>query len=384
MVDTSQQIFEFRGVDKFYFAEVTKDDATGYETATPIHIPVQKIGKSTDSASEAHYYDNKAMIVVNSESADTITLTIAPPALDKLAQLIGKSFDPTTGMMVDSPRQNKYYAITYRTKGTDGGYRYVSRLKGQFNIPEETYQTENDGTDTNNTQITFTGIYTEHEFAKGVYDGSNWSPAGVKGIVVDARYGLADVSNFFTAIQTPDSVQVNPEPHGDIPVTGVSVVPTAGSVTVGQTLALTASVAPADATNKAVTWSSSSDSIATVSDDGVVTGVAEGDATITVTTEDGGFTATCDVTVEAATVAVTGVSVSPTSDSITVGETLTLTATVAPDNATNKTVTWSTSEATVATVEDGVVTGVAEGDATITVTTEDGGFTATCDVTVTS
>ena len=380
---TSQQIFEFRGVDKFYFAEVTQDDADGYTTGTPVHIPVQEIGKSTDSASEAHYYDNKAMIVVNSESADTITLTIAPPALDKLAQLIGKSFDPTTGMMVDSPRQNKYYAITYRTKGTDGGYRYVSRLKGQFNIPEETYQTENDGTDTNNTQITFTGIYTEHEFAKGVYDGSNWSPAGVKGIVVDARYGLADVSNFFNAIQTPDSVQVNPEPHGDIPVTGVSVVPTAGSVTVGQTLTITASVAPADATNKAVTWSSSSDSIATV-EDGVVTGVAEGDATITVTTEDGGFTATCDVTVEAATVAVTGVSVSPTSDSITIGEDLTLTATVEPENATNKTVTWSSSEATVATVEDGVVTGVSAGNATITVTTEDGGFTATCDVTVTS
>ena len=381
---TSQQIFEFRGVDKFYFAEVTQDDADGYVTGTPVHIPVQEIGKSTDSASEAHYYDNKAMIVVNSESADTITLTIAPPSLDKLAQLIGKSFDATTGMLVDSPRQNKYYAIMYRTKGTDGGYRYVSRLKGQFNIPEETFQTENDGTDTNNTQITFTGIYTEHEFAKGVYDGSNWSPAGVKGIVVDARYGLADVSNFFDAIQTPDSIQVNPEPHTDIPVTGVSVTPTAGSVTVGQTLTLTASVAPADATNKAVTWSSSSDSIATVSDEGVVTGVAEGDATITVTTEDGGFTATCNVTVEAATVAVTGVTVSPTSDSITVEETLTLTATVAPENATNQTVTWSSSDDSIATVEDGVVTGVAAGNATITVTTEDGGFTATCDVTVTS
>lgn len=383
MADTSQQIFEFRGVDKFYFAEVTKDDATGYETATPIHIPVQEIGKSTDSASEAHYYDNKAMIVVNSESADTITLTIAPPALDKLAQLIGKSFDATTGMMVDSPRQNKYYAITYRTKGTDGGYRYVARLKGQFNIPEETYQTENDGTDTNNTQITFTGIYTEYEFNKGVYDGTQWSKAGAKGIVVDARYGLADVSTFFDAIQTPDSIQVAPEPTGDIPVTGVTVAPTTGSVTVGEQLTLTATVAPSDATNKAVTWSSSDDTIATVTD-GVVTGVAAGDATITVTTVDGSFTATCGVTVEAATVAVTGVTVSPTSDSIAVSETLTLTATVAPENATNKAVTWSTSEATVATVEDGVVTGVSAGTATITVTTVDGNFTDNCEVTVTS
>ena len=384
MADT-QQIFEFRGVDKFHFAEVVKDDSTGYVTTTPIHIPVQEIGKSTDSSSEAHYYDNKAMIVVNSESADTITLTIAPPALETLAKLIGKSFDPTTGMMVDSPRQNKYFAISYRTKGTDGGYRYVTRLKGQFNIPEETNATENDGTDTNNTQITFTGIYTEHEFAKGVYNGENWEAAGAKGIVVDARYGLADVSNFFDAIQTPDSIQVAPDPHIDVPVTGVTMSPTTGSVAIGETLALTATVAPEDATNKAVTWTSSDESVAIVSDEGVVTGVAAGNAVITVTTTDGGFTATCSLEVTAATVAVTGVTVSPTSDTIAVAETLTLTATVAPENATDKSVTWSSSDDTIATVSDaGVVTGVAAGNATITVTTTDGSFTATCAIEVTS
>lgn len=380
MADTSQQIFEFRGVDKFYFAEVTKDDATGYETSTPIHIPVQEVGKSTDSASEAHYYDNKAMIVVNSESADTIVLTIAPPALDKLAKLTGKSFDETTGMMVDSPRQNKYFAITYRTKGTDGGYRYVTRLKGQFNIPEETYQTEDDGTDTNNTQITFTGIYTEYEFNKGVYDGTQWQKAGAKGIVVDARYGLADVSTFFDSIQTPDSVEI-----AGVRVTGVSVAPTSESIAVSETLTLTATVAPADATNKAVTWSSSDDTIATVSDAGVVTGVAAGTATITVTTVDGSFTATSAVTVEAAIVAVTGVTVSPETDTIAVSETITLTATVAPENATNKAVTWSSSDDTIATVSDaGVVTGVAAGTATITVTTVDGSFTDTSEITVTA
>ena len=382
---TSQQIFEFRGVDKFYFAEVTQDDANGYAGGTPVHIPVQEIGKSTDSSSEAHYYDNKAMIVVNSESADTITLTIAPPALNTLAQLIGKSFDATTGMMVDSPRQNKYYAIMYRTKGTDGGYRYVSRLKGQFNIPEETYATENDGTDTNNTQITYTGIYTEYEFNKGVFDGENWSKAGAKGIVVDARYGLADVSSFFEAVQTPDSIEIAPDPHHDVPVTGVTVSPTTGSINVGETLTLTAIVAPEDATDTSVTWGTSDDGVATVSDSGVVTGVAAGNATITVTTTDGSFTATCAVEVTASTVAVTGVTVSPESDSIAINETLTLTATVAPENATDKSVSWSSSDDTIASVSDeGVVTGVAAGNATITVTTTDGGFTATCAVEVTS
>lgn len=295
MADTSQQIFEFRGVDKFYFAEVTQDDAEGYVCSKPIHIPVQEVGKSTDSASEAHYYDNKAMIVVNSESADTITLILAPPALNELAQLIGKSFDATTGMMVDSPRQNKYFAIMYRTKGTDGAYRYVSRLKGQFNIPEETYQTEDDGTDTNNTQIEFTGIYTEHEFNKGIYDGIQWTKAGAKGIVVDARYGLADVSNFFSAIQTPDSIQAS----SSIAVTGVGLSPSADIIAVDETLQLVATVYPTNASNKNVTYSSSNDSIATVSATGLVTGVAEGTATITVTTADGSKTDTCSITVEA-------------------------------------------------------------------------------------
>lgn len=280
MADTSQQIFEFRGVDNFYFAEVIEDDANGYSCGTPVHIPVQEVGKAVDAASEAHYYDNKAMIVVNSESADTITLVLAPPALQLLAQMTGKSFDATTGMMVDSPRQNKYFAIMYRTKGTDGGYRYVSRLKGQFNIPEESVQTENDGTDTTNTSIEFTGIYTEHEFTKGIYNGTSWEKAGVKGIVVDARYGLADLSTFFSAIQTPDSVQTVPTPS-------VSIDQTSGTVRVGMTLLLTATTVPAGTT---VTWSSADEEIATVDNTGTVTGAGTGKVGITASITVGGTT----------------------------------------------------------------------------------------------
>lgn len=290
-----QQIFEYRGVDKFYFAEVTQDDADGYACGTPVHIPVQEVGKTTDSASEAHYYDNKAMIVVNSESADTISLVLAPPALERLAEMIGKSFDETTGMMVDSPRQNKYFAIMYRTKGTDGGYRYVSRLKGQFNIPDETNATENDGTDTNNVTFEFTGIYTEHEFTKGKYDGSAWEKAGVKGIVVDDRYAAADLSTFFSSVQTPDTIQ-----GASVAVTGVTLNKSTASIVVGNDTTLIATVAPATATDKAVTWSTSDGTIASVSNAGVVTGVAAGTATITCTTHDGNKTATCEVTVVSA------------------------------------------------------------------------------------
>jgi gliding motility-associated-like protein len=142
-------------------------------------------------------------------------------------------------------------------------------------------------------------------------------------------------------------------------------------------------VAPSNATNKTVSWSSSNTAIATVSTGGLVTAVAAGTATITVTTQDGSKTATCAVTVT--TVAVTGVTLSPTSTSLSVGATQQLTATIAPTNATNKSVTWSSSNTAIATVSTaGLVTAVAAGTATITVKTTDGSKTATCAVTVTA
>lgn len=205
-------IFEFRGVDNLVYAEVTGDDneeSGGYVTGTVKTLsPVATIAKSTDSSNEAHYYDNNPMLVVSSESADEITLTIAPPSLEILAEITGKSFDPETGMMVDSERSNKYFAIGYRTKGTDGKYRYVWRLKGTFGIPDETNETENDGTDTTNTELTFTGIATTHKFTKGKYNSSTkmWEKAPVKGVIVDERFDKADLSTFFSSVQTPDTV----------------------------------------------------------------------------------------------------------------------------------------------------------------------------------
>ena len=168
----------------------------------------------------------------------------------------------------------------------------------------------------------------------------------------------------------------------NVPVNHVLLNKTSTTLTVGNTETLTATVEPANATNKAVTWSSDNSGVATVSN-GVVTAVTPGTATITVTAQgDSTKSASCTVTVTAAAVPVTGVTLNKTSTSLYVGDTETLTATVAPDNATNKNVTWSTSDANVATVENGVVTAVSAGTATITVTTEDGGKTATCTITV--
>ena len=165
------------------------------------------------------------------------------------------------------------------------------------------------------------------------------------------------------------------------PVESVSLDKTTAEITEGETLTLTATIKPENASNKNVIWSSSNEKIATVKD-GVVTAKKAGEATITAKTEDGGKTATCSVTVKAKTISVEGVSLNKTENTIMVGETFTLTATIKPANATNKNITWSSSDESVATVEDGSVTAKAEGTTTITVTTEDGSKTATCTVTV--
>ena len=166
-------------------------------------------------------------------------------------------------------------------------------------------------------------------------------------------------------------------------VTEVTLDKTELTLTEGETGTLTATVKPDNADNRKVTWSSDKTEVATVDGDGNVTAVKPGEAVVTVTTEDGGKTATCKVTVKAKAVNVTEVTLDKTELTLTEGETETLTATVRPDNADNRKVTWSSDKTEIATVDGaGRVTAVKAGEAVITVTTEDGGKTATCKVTV--
>lgn len=171
-----------------------------------------------------------------------------------------------------------------------------------------------------------------------------------------------------------------------VSVTGVTLNKIVLQLYTGGSETLTATIAPTNATNKKVTWTSSDPAVATVDANGKVTAKSLGMADITVTTKDGGYTATCRVGVvrrPAGDVSVTGVTLNKTTLKLSKGTSETLTATVAPTNATNKNVTWTSSDAAIATVDaSGKVTGVAKGTATITVTTEDGGYTATCAVEV--
>lgn len=167
-----------------------------------------------------------------------------------------------------------------------------------------------------------------------------------------------------------------------IPVTDVTVSLTTATIVIGGSRQLRATVTPAKAYNKTIIWNTSDAGVAGVNVNGKVTGVAVGTATITVTAEDGGLQAVCVITVVEGT-PVKGVTISPANATIDVSATLQLTAVITPADAFNKKVTWSTSDAAIATVDtSGLVTAVAEGKAIIKAKTEDGAKTAGSRITV--
>jgi O-glycosyl hydrolase len=193
---------------------------------------------------------------------------------------------------------------------------------------------------------------------------------------------IVNGSNAFDYSIPPSSaVTFNWSTGPAVAVTGVSVTPTTGTVSVNNSLQLTETVVPATATNKNVTWKSSNPAIASVNGTGLVSGVAVGSAIITVTTQDGNNTATSNLTVNV--VSVTGVNVNPTTAALFPGETQQLTASVLPAGASNTGVTWASSDMQVATVNTtGLVSAVTSGTATITATTIDGSKTATSSFTI--
>lgn len=276
------QIYEYRGVSGLVYAPVTQDDSNGFATGTVKPLAgVAEISKSTESSNEAHYYDNLPAVVVSSTGSDEITISASAIPYDVLAEITGQYYDSNTGMFVEKERTPGYFAIGYQTKTTSGDLMYVWRLKGTFNIPDQTNQTEDDGTDANGQEITFTGISTTHKFTK-----TN-SPA--KAITVNTAVNPVAESDFFGSVMTPDTVQAQTV------TPSVTVIPSEASVEVGSTITLDTQVVPS---GSEITWSSSNTSYATV-ENGVVTGVAAGTTTITasITVDGTAHTDTCSVTV---------------------------------------------------------------------------------------
>ncbi len=196
----SKEIYEYRGVQDFVCAEVTKDTLDSYLTGEVFDIAgVSSIGRTTENSSECHYYDNVPAVVVSSVGSDTITCETSALPFDVLAKITGQIYDETRGIFIEGNRSDKYFAIGYKTKKTNGDEVYVWRYKGKFSIPDQTNATEDSGTTANGQTVTYTGIQTTHKFTT--------IGEGCKAMNVDLGKDLADVSTFFDEVTTPDTLK---------------------------------------------------------------------------------------------------------------------------------------------------------------------------------
>lgn len=276
------QIYEYRGVEGLVYAEVLKDTKTEFTTGPVKDLAgVATIAKATANANEAHYYDNIPAVVITSTGADTVTITASAIPLDTLGEITGQDYDADLGVLIEGERTPKYFAIGYKTQDTNGNDYYVWRLKGMFAIPDQTNNTKNEGTDANGQELVYTGINTTHKFTK--------NNKGAKALVVNTALGLADVSDFFDEVKTPDTLKAASE------VPQVVLNNSHIALEVGQTATLVATTTPSSAV---VTWTSSSGTVASVAA-GVVSALDAGSTTITakITVDGTDYTDTCVVTV---------------------------------------------------------------------------------------
>lgn len=192
-------IFEYRGVEGLVYAEVAADDDKSYTTGEVKQLAgVAEIGRTTETSSEPHYYDNVPAVVVSSTGSDEVTCTVSAIPLDVLAEITGQQYDSNLGVLIEGERVTKYFALGYKAKKTNGKEVYVWRYKGQFSIPDSTHATEDDGTDANGQELTYTGISTTHKFTK--------TGKRAKAMNVDLEADKANVSTFFDTVTTPDTL----------------------------------------------------------------------------------------------------------------------------------------------------------------------------------
>lgn len=195
------EIQEWRGIRGLVAAEVITDDGEKFECGTPFSIAgVAELSRTTDASSEAHYYDNLPAVVIDSVASDEVTITTSAIPFDAFAKITGQYYDEKSGMLVEGERESKYFAIGYITKKTNGVEVFVWRLKGKFNIPDNTHSTEDDGTDANGQEIVFTGVNTTHKFT---VDGKQKT---AKAVNVDTSINAVAEADFFATVQTPDTI----------------------------------------------------------------------------------------------------------------------------------------------------------------------------------
>lgn len=198
------KINEYRGVSDLVVSELTEtvnDQGVvteSYGTVTPL-AGVQAISGELSEESAAHYYDNMAAIIIDSEGEDTYTLTVSIPANKTRALIEGVTYDEATGALIGTPKVKKYFAMGFIGYKTDGTKEYNWIYKGKFTGGNKEVNTKDDGTDATNMEYTFTSVHTATKYTKAGNQSCKYLS------VTDD--GSADLSTFFDSVTTPDQLQ---------------------------------------------------------------------------------------------------------------------------------------------------------------------------------
>jgi len=186
------------GVDMLYVAPILQDDADGYLADTPVYFaPLAEVGVEPSVNQETQYADDAPYDVFVNEGETTLTLTVTGIPPETLADVLGKVFDSTTGRVYDTDGMPPDYALGFRSKKSNGNYRYYWFVKGKFSPPAEPHQTKTDTPAPQVTEITFTAVRSIYTF-----------DVGSENAKVKRVWGDEDTTNFsstgwFTQVQTP-------------------------------------------------------------------------------------------------------------------------------------------------------------------------------------
>lgn len=193
------KVVDYRGIEGLFAAEILTDDADGITYGAPRQLcEVSTLSKSTETSSATKYYNNRPAIITRSVGGDEVSIDASAISEQDLAWLMGEYYDEETGLYVEGEPELKYFAIGYITKKTDGSEMYVWRLKGTFGYPEVEHATEDDGTDSAGNKLTYSGVNTQHVFAK--------TGKTAKAVNLPADKFAAGKDKFFETVQTPDTI----------------------------------------------------------------------------------------------------------------------------------------------------------------------------------
>lgn len=193
------------GLDKVHIAEVTKDDASGYNSGEPEYFaPVAKASAKTPTASKTQYADDGAYDTVSSESETTLEIEVTGLPLSLIAKTLGKTYNETNGMYIHgSGTAAPDYALSFRSKKSNGKYRYIQYLKGKFSMSDEEFKTLEESPEPITAKMTYTAIQTIYEFSTAV--GKKERVKYTK-VDEDVAASAALAAGWFTQVNVPATV----------------------------------------------------------------------------------------------------------------------------------------------------------------------------------